>query len=229
MTDATFTTEQQEVATAENNSNHPDNDHGKHDDDDDDGTNIKQEDDSPGNAPSLLVDPSTDEEEMNKGDFVSVNDGSQDEAKEEEQVEPRRPKRKGHREDGTIEEATQEKEEADEKRSRTTNNDSPSFSSPSSNTTVTPALQVIWRSVEETDGANDITAVQVAVQETAALLLRSYHDLVQPLTKVFLELDETRAELRTLQGTANAKDREIDRLKQSERQARTSIAVRTHS
>jgi hypothetical protein len=155
-----------------------------------------------------------------------------------EMGEENRPKRKVHHDDGSKNDdvASQggEKQEEDdhggsvsvEKRPRTMTNNNTS--------TVTDALQVIWQSLEDdpSDSNNksnnkrtNVMAVQVAVKETAALLLQSYNDLIQPATKAMIDLEETKKRLHMLQNTLVSKDREIERLQQSEKQARTSIAV----
>jgi hypothetical protein len=153
-----------------------------------------------------------------------------------EMGEENRPKRKEHHDDGSKndDDASQggEKEEEDhggsvsvEKRPRTITNNNTS--------TVTHALQVIWQSLEDdpstsnsnSNSSNNVISVQVAVKETAALLLQTYNDLIQPATKAMIDLEETKKRLHMLQNTLVSKDREIERLQQSEKQARTSIAV----
>jgi hypothetical protein len=87
------------------------------------------------------------------------------------------------------------------------------------------ALEAIWSSLESKSSPENPSGLERAIQETAALLLKAYSDLIQPATKAMMELEETKVQLQTLQDAVVSKDREMERLRQSEKQARASIAV----
>jgi hypothetical protein len=150
--------------------------------------------------------------------------------------EENRPKRKEHHDDGSKndDDASQGGEKEEEEEEEEDHGGSVSVEKrPRTMTNVTHALQVIWQSLEDdpstsnsnSNSSNNVISVQVAVKETAALLLQSYNDLIQPATKSMIDLEETKKRLHMLQNTLVSKDREIERLQQSEKQARTSIAV----
>lgn len=144
--------------------------------------------------------------------------------------EENRPKRKEHHDDGSKNDndASHDNEEEEDHGGSVSVEKRPRIMTNNNNSTVTHALQVIWQSLEDTNNDpsnNDVIAVQVAVKETAALLLQSYNEFIQPATKAMIKLEETKKQLHVLQNILVTKDREIERLKQSEKQGRTSIAV----
>jgi hypothetical protein len=91
-------------------------------------------------------------------------------------------------------------------------------------------LNDIWKPLQENTNHhhnNDNNeSWQVAIQQTTALLSEHYQALMKPAQQAMIELEQTKMQLGLLQESHQVQEREVARLKLSEKQAQASIAVR---
>jgi hypothetical protein len=96
----------------------------------------------------------------------------------------------------------------------------------------TQTLRTLWKVVhndhQHTDGnsSNLHPSILQAVHDTVSVLLQAYDAILQPAVRAMMELERVQKELQATKRALQGKNREMERLKESEQQSKRAIAVR---